>query len=801
MTGGLAATSWFRRLEIALQFDAGLEIMLLVGPGPLARPVLGQLAHALARFGAPVWHRLDHEGLDSLLGATGPGLQLVHGFERMPRERASDLAARLNLNRDVLLGVGAPILMWVPDDFYEELLTQAPDFVAWRSQVSVVGLDDVELDDVELAREAVLVDALTQLERRPDDERLGLRILPELEVELPSGERAPLLEWARTQGAACLDGETANMTLMRWCAWRSARDAEQSEAMSIPVLLSRFDVMLARAAISSSGVEQRVSRGLWQAWTDGDLEMILDIRLTPALHGQWTTWLGHNGSLAWVQGAHVRVAPLQDSQIEHMCTAALAESPTQESVRCKEWLETMMVYIREDMRDWRIARGSIQYLTSFGRREAADRVRRSGHRRDIMNAIRYYFIARDEVDIKEIAPHFDNPENIPGIAQIAFKLARHVDAGFDSQLLDGCVSILRDIEPSPTLVDALLGKYHIEAVDGRDGINHAREAVSVARGLPPEHYAHLVAALRTLALGLPLTNQCEESLHLINEAISLSTTHVQTTGAITQLITLIQTKAEILDDADRLDEAIAANAEALGLVRAKHADSSLLIGVLKQHVSLLVRAERSKEALPLQRLLHQIRLANLPRGEQLGNLVMEHARFLYRAGEHEEAIATQTKAIDLMRSVESPHDLAVGLGTLSVWLMTSHQEKAIALLDECIPLLRSELADDGPYPALQRRLGDALVQRATCLHALARPGAREALEEAIAIYEAVQPRHLDFASLATALEQLGDLTQTSDPSAARAAYARALELSHALPSRGEALPRALEHKLRALADA
>ena len=126
---------WFRRLEIALEFDSGFEIFLLLGRGELARPALERIAEKLRRFGAPRWHRLHLEGLDGLLVEGQPEgvLHLVHGFERMPASAAADVAARLNVNRDRLEVLRGPVIFWVAEDFYEELLRQAPDFVAWRS--------------------------------------------------------------------------------------------------------------------------------------------------------------------------------------------------------------------------------------------------------------------------------------------------------------------------------------------------------------------------------------------------------------------------------------------------------------------------------------------------------------------------------------------------------------------------------------------------------------------------------------------------------------------------------------------
>lgn len=84
---------WFRRLEIALEFDSGFEFFLLLGRGELARPALERIADELRRFGAPHWHRLHLDGLNVLLRDEQPTgvLHLVHGFERMPASAAADI--------------------------------------------------------------------------------------------------------------------------------------------------------------------------------------------------------------------------------------------------------------------------------------------------------------------------------------------------------------------------------------------------------------------------------------------------------------------------------------------------------------------------------------------------------------------------------------------------------------------------------------------------------------------------------------------------------------------------------------
>jgi hypothetical protein len=139
---------WFRRLVQALKYGSGFELFLLVGPGASGEQMLSRLAQALARFGEPRWHPLHVEGIDPLLMGGEPGvLHLVYGLEHMARPQARDLLARLNLNRDQLRELAAPMLFWVPEALYDELLTQAVDFFAWRSQVDVVSIDDLESDE------------------------------------------------------------------------------------------------------------------------------------------------------------------------------------------------------------------------------------------------------------------------------------------------------------------------------------------------------------------------------------------------------------------------------------------------------------------------------------------------------------------------------------------------------------------------------------------------------------------------------------------------------------------------------
>ncbi|HLT34687.1 MAG TPA: SEFIR domain-containing protein, partial [Enhygromyxa sp.] len=137
--------TWFHRLQQSLEYAVGFELFLLVGPGNYAERGLARLAKELARFGPPRWHALDGEGLDGLLGGSRPGeLHLVHGLERLPKPAARGLVARLNVNRGQLRELGAPVLFWVPERFYEEFVRQAPDLVAWRSQVDTVSVADFE---------------------------------------------------------------------------------------------------------------------------------------------------------------------------------------------------------------------------------------------------------------------------------------------------------------------------------------------------------------------------------------------------------------------------------------------------------------------------------------------------------------------------------------------------------------------------------------------------------------------------------------------------------------------------------
>lgn len=157
----MSPPGWYRRIVQSLELSSGFELFFLLGPGELARPGLTELSKRLARFGEPRWHALHREGFEGLLvGAPQRGcLHLVHGLERMPPSAASELMARLNLNRDRLRELDAPILFWVPEDMYEEVLRQAPDLVAWRSQVDVVSADELDVDEGALESERTAIRA------------------------------------------------------------------------------------------------------------------------------------------------------------------------------------------------------------------------------------------------------------------------------------------------------------------------------------------------------------------------------------------------------------------------------------------------------------------------------------------------------------------------------------------------------------------------------------------------------------------------------------------------------------------
>lgn len=143
----MIAAEWFHRLRQSLEFAAGFELFVLVGRGSLAEEGLRRLADEIASFGAPRWHSLHHDGLDNLLGASEPGvLHFVHGLEHMTPAAVRGVFARLNLERQKLLLIGAPVLLWIPDEYYEELQTQAPDLIAWRSQIEMVSAKDLGLE-------------------------------------------------------------------------------------------------------------------------------------------------------------------------------------------------------------------------------------------------------------------------------------------------------------------------------------------------------------------------------------------------------------------------------------------------------------------------------------------------------------------------------------------------------------------------------------------------------------------------------------------------------------------------------
>lgn len=251
-------SSWFRRLDVALGFDAGFEIFLLIGRGELARPALARVAEELGRAGAVKWHRLHLDGLDGLLADEQPEglLHLVHGFERMPRDAAIDMAARLNVNRDRLEVLRGPVIFWIPADFYEELLRQAPDFVAWRSQASVVVEDDLELSDEVVAEQFVvcrtLVAAAPALARVP-----GFDVMVQ-------GVRRPVLEWLRegTERSLRCSAQDGAPELLAWCAGMLARLHDADEREFVPLLLPASLLDLAQHIMGTASLCAQLVRCL-----------------------------------------------------------------------------------------------------------------------------------------------------------------------------------------------------------------------------------------------------------------------------------------------------------------------------------------------------------------------------------------------------------------------------------------------------------------------------------------------------------------------------------------------------------
>src|SRR5690606_23794568 len=149
-----------------------------------------------------------------------------------------------------------PVIFWIPEDVYEELLRQAPDFVAWRSQATVVPDADLEIPPEVFAEEFLLC-------RTHEATEQATREVPPLDV-LESGVRRPILDWL-TEGdvrSLCHDVRDAPMRVVSWCAGELARRREVGDYDKVPVVLPSLLLTLAERDGADDGLAVEIAR-LW----------------------------------------------------------------------------------------------------------------------------------------------------------------------------------------------------------------------------------------------------------------------------------------------------------------------------------------------------------------------------------------------------------------------------------------------------------------------------------------------------------------------------------------------------------
>lgn len=766
---------WFKRLEIALEFDSGFEIFLLLGRGELARPALAAIAEQLQRFGTPSWHRLHIDDLDSLLTTEQPGgvVHLVHGFERMPAAAAANLAARLNLNRDRLEVLAGPVIFWIAEDFYEELLRQAPDFVAWRSQATLVSdIESLISPDV-AAEERLLCHAQIEAGSACAD-------LPPLDI-IDAGRR-PILDWLTETSTRSFRYSVDDhpLRVAKWCAWQLARLREAGSYGWVPALLPSL------LLTDMTGVGD----GIGRLWEQGALHLVVAAPLSTQEFETIVAGNGENRLLAPVfdgNSAHASIAGLTDPQIAIMIERSFADLGRHEF---EQWRIVMMTTLRlfED----RICRvGVLAAVISHWRHLGLSSVQRGLESRGWReHSFRSAVSCGVDLEANEVSETLIfGPEVFPQPDVLALKLyefgkrMREVHQSSEAEkLLRASISLFRAegrSRPRPAFVDALISLARNLEFDHEQELLIWREAVSVARQIEPLDSRLLIGALDGLALCSYLCRLPDEAERTLSEAIALVDESVHDPVLRSQLLCQ---QGQVFYEQERCEEAILLAKEALRILPDDGTKNSRLLRIelwqlcdaCYSDLGLHQRArEAAAQVIELRRPLStQLWLRDL---EMWGERLLE-------AGELEQARAVVTEATQASGGgIAYPFTLLAKIH----WALDQRAE-AIEAIEEAVRINREGL-DDGYGSWWTRELAQALLTLSSYLAQLQREDeALHVAREAVTLLEQDaerQPAQYP-ADLVSALRQLGDLAASHQQfEIAAGAYARILTLAEPFPAR------------------
>lgn len=774
-------SSWFRRLEVALGFDAGFEIFLLIGRGELARPALARVAEELGRAGAVKWHRLHLDGLDGLLADEQPEglLHLVHGFERMPRNAAIDMAARLNVNRDRLEVLRGPVIFWIPADFYEELLRQAPDFVAWRSQASVVVEDDLELSDEVVAEQFVvcrtLVAAAPALARVP-----GFDVMVQ-------GVRRPVLEWLRegTERSLRCSAQDGAPELLAWCAGMLARLHDADEREFVPLLLPASLLDLAQHV----GADDGLFEGLRKSWGAGRLQIIVAVRVSMEERESLISQVGRNSVvLAVADGALAEIAALNDSQIRAVIELSLAELEADERARWRPVMLEVLGALEVRMDRFAGLAGLSSYWRALGWAVVSKQSQFRGWRE---HCIRVAANTRDKPLDTRVRPAVDLSAVLAhDVAAFARIMLAFGGLGHDD-LLRGSIHLFRAEHrsiPRPEFIEALLASAeHID--DAQLELSTCVEAVSWARVLEREHPTLLLRALARLGFAQFSCRDYDAAESTIHEGIALAQRlDMGTASLCAQLVRCLLARDEFaraLTMAEQGLQALDRDAENFGA-------RMMLLDACAEACSKLGMDER---ALEYETQKFELRLEH---SEQKWPVLAILADKLFRANALDRALDVANQAIESQREQEDDLPLLGETGALhllaDIQRARGDRQATIAALREAIRVYRAVIEYQGPGWS-QRFLALTLLDLAAELDSDA---ALVHLREAVELLEQVDHTPGQYpAALADALVQLGDHAAARHMhELAATAYARVLALASPFPARESEALADVERHLR-----
>lgn len=729
---------WFRRLETALGFGSGFEIFLLLGRGSLARPGLARIAGQIPHRGVVRWHPLHLDGLDGLLALEQPedALHLVHGFERMAPARASDLAARLNLNRDRLEVLRGPVIFWIPTDFYEELLSQAPDFVAWRSQATVVPDADLRIAPEQRAEEELSCLAQIEGERRCRD-------LPELDV-IVDGQRQLLLEWARRAGQRSLryQAEDHSSRAVTWVAWQLARARDRGQYAWVPALLPATVSALADG-------DPLLAEGVRRLWAAGSLDVVVAASLTPAEWRALIDEMGDNRLLAPVRAddeeestGMVELAPLSPAQSHEQIRLSTLDLDEHERSAWREVLTRTVGQFGE-----RIERaGALAAVNEHWRRLGLSSVQRglssSGWRAHSLRNALSYGVSSATRAVRGSLERVVEPLHRVGravvaiaLAEIGRRLSSEGDLTAAESLLKRSLALFREDAELTCTAEYLRTLVAL----ARDCDLHEEEqlplwweALEVMRRAGLGLDLHL-DVLDGLALCLYLVDERDEAMKLAEDGLRQAR---ERDPEHPRVVDFDLIRVRILRDVERFADALAILQPMIASLEATEDDEHLLecwelcdecYSGLDQTTLAL---EAGQKALELQRERAPF--------EMWPQRLLLWAQRLYWAGELERARTASDEARDVARRTYGDNPLYGGetyFAELHAEICTAvgDLEVALAARREAVAIHRHHLAD---APWLHPGdLARALSNLAQLLDTLGRNGAQEARLEAARLWE------------------------------------------------------------------